>query len=58
MGRKGNAVESLERAVEMGLTDVALLEENADLESLRDHKGFRRLMEKLENTSDNPRDGW
>ena len=49
IGRKGNAVKSLERAVEVGLTDADLIKENADLESLRDHKGFRRLIQALEN---------
>jgi tetratricopeptide (TPR) repeat protein len=47
-GRAGNAVKSLERAVEAGLTDADLLKENADLESLRDKKEFRRLIQELE----------
>ena len=47
-GRKGSAVKSLERAVEAGLTDAALLLENTDLESLRDNKDFRQLIRELE----------
>jgi poly(3-hydroxybutyrate) depolymerase len=47
-GRTGNAVKSLERAVEAGLTDADLIKESADLESLRDKKEFRRLIQELE----------
>ena len=47
-GRAGRAVESLERAIEAGFSDAALLEEHADLEVLRDEEGFRRLLPVLE----------
>jgi tetratricopeptide (TPR) repeat protein len=46
-GREGKAVESLERAIEAGFSDAALLEEQADLEALRDEEGFRGLLETL-----------
>lgn len=55
-GRKGNAVKSLERAVKAGLTDVDLIKENADLESLRDKEEFRRLIQDLEKATGEKQD--
>lgn len=46
--RKREAIRSLERAVELGFTDLDLLKEHADFESLRKEKDFLRLMEELE----------
>jgi len=46
-GRKKPALEALERAVEAGFDDVAHLEADADLKSLRKTDGYRALVERL-----------
>ena len=47
MGRTSKSVAALEHAVERGFSDLATLEQDADLEPIRKEKGFRRIVATL-----------
>lgn len=44
LGRDGDAVKALERAVELGFSDSELLATDTDLDSLRNREDFRQLL--------------
>lgn len=46
-GKKREAVESLKKAVERGFTNTRELQNNADLETLRNEKAYQQLIESL-----------
>ncbi|MCB1122395.1 MAG: hypothetical protein KJT03_12655 [Verrucomicrobiae bacterium] len=46
--RSKQALEALKKAVELGYRDVKWMQEDPDLESLRDHPSFERLIEHLQ----------
>lgn len=48
VGCPDEALDALERAVELGYDDAAFLLEDDDLASLRDEERFRRLVRRLE----------
>ena len=47
LGEKRNALDWLEKAIKMGWDDVAHLEKDSDLESLRNEERYRQLVVKL-----------
>ena len=47
-GQKKDAVAALERSVDSGFGDLALMERDEDLRSLHETEGFRRLVTRLE----------
>lgn len=48
LGRPDEALDALERAVELGYDDAEFLQEDDDLASLRGEERFRRLVRRLE----------
>jgi hypothetical protein len=56
-GRPGEAVVQLQRAYAVGFTDVAWMEEDGDLQSLRDLPAFRALAAAMRNEAPPPDGG-
>ena len=48
LGRIDAAMKALESAFQHGYSDIAHLESDTDIEPLRDHSGYARLIEKYE----------
>ena len=46
-GRPSRAIDALERAVEVGYDDLAYIERDAELDPIREEKGYRRIVEAL-----------
>ncbi|PTY06988.1 hypothetical protein DB347_10360 [Opitutaceae bacterium EW11] len=46
--RPGDAIRSLRRAIDLGYNDVDWLIQDPDLEGLKEHPEFQRLLSKLE----------
>jgi dienelactone hydrolase len=51
-GRRQQALEALARAVDAGFDDLALLESDSDLATLRGEQAYIRLVERLDRSSD------
>jgi len=48
-GRAKDALDSLEKAVELGYDDLQWMRDDPDLESLRNYPAYQRIIHKLEN---------
>lgn len=54
LGHKGPALEFFEKAVDLGMRDVSQVENDDDLESIRDEPRFKKAFEKLKSNARMP----